>query len=82
MTARTTISRTQPFNLGSPCTGELITGTTTVTGERWIVTDASGGTHVHERLLFTGTYLGEAGTVFTDRLRARIVINRTGAQAP
>lgn len=81
VTLRTSISRMQEFNFESPCTGEMITGTTNVTGERWIVTDANGGTHIHERLLFTGTYLGAEGTVFTDRLRSRIVINRTSSGA-
>ncbi|GGK19559.1 hypothetical protein GCM10008955_11240 [Deinococcus malanensis] len=75
------ISRTQTFTFESPCTGEMITGTTTVTGQRSVVTDANGGRHIHERLLFTGTYQGDAGTTFTDRLRSRIVINRTSSGA-
>ncbi|MFD1730367.1 hypothetical protein ACFSC4_03500 [Deinococcus malanensis] len=36
------ISRTQTFTFESPCTGEMITGTTTVTGQRSVVTDANG----------------------------------------
>ncbi|MFC4424830.1 hypothetical protein [Deinococcus navajonensis] len=72
---RTPVSRTQEFILESPCTGEMITGTTDVNGERWVSTDASGGLHIHESLSFTGTYQGDAGTVFTESLRSRIVVN-------
>ncbi|WP_146237354.1 hypothetical protein [Deinococcus yavapaiensis] len=71
----TSATETQTFELISPCTGELITGTTTVERETRLVEDANGGFHFHVNAFFTGTYTGSAGTTFTDMVRSRLSVN-------
>jgi hypothetical protein len=58
-------SVTEPFTVTSPCTGEILDGPVTFTFFQTLVTDASGGTHGQIDVDISGTYLGNAGTTFT-----------------
>ncbi|MFC4427257.1 hypothetical protein [Deinococcus navajonensis] len=71
----TSFSFTDLLSFPSPCTGEFATGPFTVSGEESVVMDASGGTHVQVDVVISGTYMGEAGTTFTESSRGRFHIN-------
>ena len=77
----TPVSFDFPLTITSPCTGELLRGTVTLTAEETVVIDAKGGSHLRSDVVVSSTYVGDAGTTFTESGRGRVHINMPSSGA-